>query len=293
MKFCILGSSENWYVRDLMRAATGHSIDVRSFEQMEGCFSQAGVWSVAADGIALENCDAIFVRTMPLGSLEQMVVRIDMLHLLQQQGVQIVNPPRTLEIAIDKWLTLYQLRDLAVAMPATRVCQQRQQAMEAFEQLGRDVVVKPIFGGEGRGIMRVQDPDLAWRVFSALEQLRQVAYVQEFVPHFGYDLRLLAIGNNVVAVRRESSGDWRTNVSRGATAVPVEPTDQQLELVQQIMRRMQATTLGIDLLPARNGRDYLLEVNAVPGWKGTAAATGVDVGTMMIAEAVAQVEARK
>ena len=120
-----------------------------------------------------------------------------------------------------------------------------------------------------------------------------MAYVQEFVPHFGYDLRLLAIGNNVVAVRRESSGDWRTNVSRGATAVPVEPTDQQLELVQQIMRRMQATTLGIDLLPARNGRDYLLEVNAVPGWKGTAAATGVDVGTMMIAEAVAQVEARK
>lgn len=295
MKFCILGSPENWYVRDLVRAAQvhsseRHSIEVRSFEDIEGRCDSRGNWSVWADGLALHEFDALFVRTMPLGSLEQMVVRVDMLHVLQQCGVTIVNPPRTLEIAIDKWLTLHHLRELGVPLPATECCQRRQQSMEAFERLGRDVVVKPIFGGEGRGIMRVQDPDLAWRVFSTLEQLRQVAYIQEFVPHFGYDVRLLAVGANITAVRRESTDDWRTNVSRGAVAVPIDPSAEQVQLVCNVMQRMQATTLGIDLLPARNGKSYLLEVNAVPGWKGTATATGVDVAAWMIQAAIEQVE---
>ena len=305
MKFCILGSPENWYVRDLMRAAKGHSVEVRSFEDIAARYDSGGrfdsarecdsprQWQVMADGCALHECDAVFVRTMPLGSLEQMVVRIDMLHLLQQCGVAVINPPRTLEIAIDKWLTLHHLRKLGVPLPATECCQRRQQSMEAFERLGRDVVVKPIFGGEGRGIMRVQDPDLAWRVFSTLEQLRHVAYIQEFVPHFGYDVRLLAVGCNITAVRRESKEDWRTNVSRGATAVPIEPTAAQVQLVQEIMHRMQATTLGIDLLPGCNGKDYLLEVNAVPGWKGTATATGVDVADWMIKAAIERVESNQ
>jgi len=290
VKFCILGSPENWYVRDLMRAAQGHSIDVCSFEDVEGFYQRQAGWKVLANGCALNDCDAIFVRTMPLGSLEQMVIRLDMLHVLQQQGVISINPPRTLEIAIDKWLTLHRLRRAGLDIPATAVCQRRQQAMEAFERLGGDVVVKPIFGGEGRGIMRVQDADLAWRVFSALEQLRQVAYLQEFVQHFGYDLRLLAVGSKIAAVRRESKEDWRTNVSRGAVAVPIEPTAEQVQTVQRVMQQMQATTLGIDLLPACNGKTYLLEVNAVPGWKGTASATGIDVAGWMIEAAIEQVE---
>lgn len=290
MKFCILGSPENWYVRDLIRAAHEHSIEVRSFENISANCDRNGRWHVKADDCVLSECDAVFVRTMPLGSLEQMVVRIDMLHMLQQFGVQIVNSPRTLEIAIDKWLTLYHLREMGVAIPATECSQRREHSMEAFERLGRDVVVKPIFGGEGRGIMRVHDPDLAWRVFSTLDQLRQVAYIQEFVPHFGYDVRLLAVGDRIAAVRRESHDDWRTNVSRGATAIPIEPNEEQVGLVKRIMQRMQATTLGIDLLPAHNGQSYLLEVNAVPGWKGTAQATGVDVAAWMIEAAVRQVE---
>lgn len=250
-------------------------------------------WEVWGGQVPIHDMDALFVRTMPLGTLEQVVVRIDTLHMLQQEGVEIVNPPRTLEIAIDKWLTLYSLRNLGVRLPPTICCQQRSQAMEAFEQLGGDVVVKPIFGGEGRGIMRVTDPDIAWRVFSTLDQLRHVAYLQKYLPHFGYDLRLLAIGRKVIAVRRESHGDWRTNISRGATAVAVEATDMQVELVHRIMDRMQATVLGIDLLPAEDGSEYLLEVNAVPGWRGTAEATGVDVASEIVRETVRRIEQRK
>jgi ribosomal protein S6--L-glutamate ligase len=300
VRFCILGSSENWFVRDLQRASADHSVEVCAFDSLQAKFVPSMMrgdaltrWEVWGGQVPIHEMDALFVRTMPLGTLEQVVVRIDTLHMLQQEGVEIVNPPRTLEIAIDKWLTLYSLRNLGVRLPPTICCQQRSQAMEAFEQLGGDVVVKPIFGGEGRGIMRVTDPDIAWRVFSTLDQLRHVAYLQKYLPHFGYDLRLLAIGRKVIAVRRESHGDWRTNISRGATAVAVEATDMQVELVHRIMDRMQATVLGIDLLPAEDGSEYLLEVNAVPGWRGTAEATGVDVASEIVRETVRRIEQRK
>ncbi len=300
MRFCILGSPENWFVRDLQRAAADHTVQVCAFDSLQTKFipsmmrvDTSTCWEVWGDRTPLHEMDALFVRTMPLGTLEQVVVRIDTLHMLQQEGVEIVNPPRTLEIAIDKWLTLYSLRDLGVRLPPTICCQQRSHAMEAFEQLGGDVVVKPIFGGEGRGIMRVNDPDMAWRVFSTLDQLRHVAYLQKFLPHFGYDLRLLAIGRKVIAVRREAHGDWRTNISRGATAVAIEATDMQIQLAHRIMDRMQATVLGIDLLPAEDGSEYLLEVNAVPGWRGTAEATGVDVASEIVRETVRRIEQRK
>src|SRR5690606_11612665 len=105
-------------------------------------------------------------------------------------------------------------------VPETHVCQTWQDAVAAFEQLGPSVVVKPIFGGEGRGIMRVDDPDLGHRVFKTLQQMGQIIYLQRFVPHPGYDLRVMVLGEQMWGMRRSSADNWRTNLSRGATATP-------------------------------------------------------------------------
>jgi ribosomal protein S6--L-glutamate ligase len=39
---------------------------------------------------------------------------------------------------------------------------------------------------------------------------------------------------------------------------------------------------GVDLLPGPSGEMYVIEVNAVPGWRALAPATGVDVARAMI-----------
>jgi len=108
VRFCILGSPENWFVRDLQRAAADHSVEVCAFDSLRAQFVPSMMrgdastrWEVWGDQTPLHEMDALFVRTMPLGTLEQVVVRIDTLHMLQQEGVEIVNPPRTLEIAIE------------------------------------------------------------------------------------------------------------------------------------------------------------------------------------------------
>src|SRR5690606_27470331 len=129
--------------------------------------------------------DAVFCRTMPAGTLEQITFRLAVLHSAFAAGVRIINPPRTLELAIDKYATLVQVAALGYRVPETVVVQSRKAAMEAFDMLGGDVVVKPIFGGEGRGVMRIRDRQLAWYCCSTLEGLGAALYVQKFVPPGG------------------------------------------------------------------------------------------------------------
>ncbi len=136
------------------------------------------------------SLDAVLVRTMPLGSLEQVIFRMDCLHALERAAVQVINPTADARNAIDKWLTQHRLHGAGLLTPPTVVCQTRDAALEAFERLGRDVLIKPLFGGEGRGILRIQDADMAWRACGTLQQLGQVMYVQQFQEHLGYDIRV-------------------------------------------------------------------------------------------------------
>jgi len=229
---------------------------------------------------------------MPLGSLEQVIFRMNVLHVAQRRGIPVINRPRTLEIAIDKWLTLDLSSQAGLAIPRTHACQTREQAMIAFEALGGDVVVKPLFGGEGRGLIRVDNIDLAHRVFSTLEQIQAVVYLQEFVPHNGYDIRILFVGDDHFCVARHAaSNDWRTNISRGGQAILHSATEHQLDMARVAKNAVAGDIVGVDILPAVDGRDLLLEVNAVPGWKGVAKACQVDVAHKVLLHAIHQIQA--
>ena len=154
--------------------------------------------------------------------------------------------------------------------------------MEAFRRLGGDVVIKPLFGSEGRGITRICDEALALRAVKMLSGMGAVLYLQEYVPHNGYDLRLLVIGQRVLGIRRRNPHDWRTNVSRGAIAEPIEVTDELARMARQAADAVGAPLAGVDLLPARDGEVYALEVNAVPGWRALARTLEVDVARMVL-----------
>src|SRR5205823_4219646 len=121
------------------------------------------------------------------------------LHTLSERGVRVINPPAALEACVDKYLASARLHAAGLPVPRTIVCQQAESALEAFNQLGGDVVVKPLFGSEGRGMVRVSDPEVAWRTFRALERVGSVIYLQEYLRHPGWDLRVLILGGKVIA----------------------------------------------------------------------------------------------
>ena len=205
----------------------------------------------------LRNLDVVLVRTMPPGSLEQVVARMDMLAGLEACGVRVINSPRALECAVDKYLTTQRLALAGIPVPATIVCENSDTALEAFERLGRDVVVKPLFGAEGRGIMRVSDPELALRAFRTLERLGAVLYLQAFVSGPGFDIRVLLLDDQLVGSMKRipKPGDFRANISQQGTGIAHAKITGSL-------------FAGVDLMYNADNEPLVIEVNAVPGWRG-------------------------
>jgi RimK family alpha-L-glutamate ligase len=289
----IVSGSPGWHVQDLQRAAAAllirtNVIDLRSISSVDD----------------LSCYDALLIRTFPSGSLEQTIFRLALLYRAERKGQLVVNSPAAFEACVDKFTTTARLQAAGIPTPATICCQTLDVAIAAYEQLGGDVVIKPIFGSEGKGLIRVSTRDEAWRACSMLCQMGAVVYLQEFVHHPGYDLRAFVLGGKVLAaMKRSHANDWRTNIARGATAEAVELTGKQEELAIRAAKCVGAEMAGVDLMermsskpplttsPSLSGEEgsqtggtgnLVIEVNGVPGWQGLASVTGIDIARKVL-----------
>jgi ribosomal protein S6--L-glutamate ligase len=277
MHIALISGGAGWHVGDLQRAARqlGHQTSLLDFRKLSAAIGSEPDW--------FYGLDAVIVRTMPPGSLEQVVFRMDILQRAEQQGVTVLNPPRALEICIDKYLATAKLEAKGLPVPPTVVCQTAEQALAAFAALGGDVIVKPLFGSEGRGMVRISDEEMAWRTFRTLERTDCVLYVQKFIPHPGWDLRVFVLNGEVrAAMRRYAKNSWRTNVAQGGRAEKVAVSNMEGSLALRAAAACGTEVAGIDIIYGSDGEPYVLEVNAVPGWRALAPATGVDVAAEII-----------
>ena len=282
-----LVSGFGWHVQDLRRASDGLGIAFTAIPFSELTARVGGqTSSIDSRQIPLAGVDGVLVRMMPPGSLEQVVFRMDALHRLVALGVPVLNAPGAVEASVDKYLALAKIDAAGLPVPQTWVGEGAKAALSAFEELGCDVVAKPLFGSEGRGMVRITEKEVARRVFHALERIGSVLYLQRYIPNRGHDLRAFVLGNRVLgAMRRHApAGDWRTNVSVGGRAEAVTLDAETESLALRAAGAVGARMAGVDLLPDRDGTLVVLEVNAVPGWKALAACTGVDVASEILAE---------
>ena len=310
MKLGVLANEGSWYFRDLERAAIqlGHACERLEFGRLIADVRTASA-SVGHTGMQIgqrghaaignspvsprltvpaiadiaSSYDVVLVRTMPPGSLEQVVYRMDTLSRIEAAGTRVVNSPKSLECAVDKYLTTARLQAAGLPVPDTIVCEHEDDALQAFDQLGGDVVVKPLFGAEGRGIVRVSDPDLAHRTFRTLMRLQSVLYLQRFIDHGGSDVRILVLDGDVVGgMRRRSPHDFRTNVAREAVAESYQPNAMEMDLALRASAATGTFIAGIDLLYDQEGTCYVIEVNAVPGWQAFGRVNEIDVAVRLL-----------
>lgn len=300
LRMALLGEPTGWHLGRLAAAIRGRGHEARAVRWNELAAEVGG--SVRADGErflpdSISQADCVVVRGMPTGALEDVIFRMDVLGRLARRGTAIVNSPRALEVAIDKYLSLARMQEAGIAVPRTIVAQDAAGIEQAWHDLGRIAVVKPLFGSRGRGIERLTTPaDLApyleaARLRAANPALNRspalsgppaACYLQEFVPHDGWDARIFLIGDDALAMRRVSADDWRLNVSRGARAEPWTPPDDWIALARRAADAVGATIAGVDILPAADGRLMVLEVNAVPGWRGLEGAISRDVTGIVV-----------
>jgi RimK family alpha-L-glutamate ligase len=291
----ILSARTGWHTDELLRALTarGHSGSVVPYEALVARVASRGkTVSLAAGAEQVLAADAVLARIIPNGSLEQIIYRVDALHWLEDRGVRVMNSPRTIERCVDKFYTSALLHEAGLETPETIVCERSDDAMNAVREM-RDVIVKPLFGSMGHGMVRVSDPETAFRVFRALEMSRAVFYVQRVIEHNGCDVRAFIVGDRVVAAieRRARDGGWRTNISLGGEARAIDLPPAWCSMAIQAARAVGADYAGVDLLPARDGTTYVLEVNGIPGWSGVQATTPTDVAGAIVDHLCAEIDA--
>lgn len=285
MKIGVLGNPRSWYFDDLSRAANTHGDQcvLLDFRRLTSRIGATGQEQIHCEDIDVIQLDAIIVRTMPPGSLEQVVFRMDVLARCEAAGIVVLNSAKSIECAVDKYLATSRLAKAGLPVPETICCENAESAMDAFTTLGEDVVVKPLFGAEGRGIVRVSDPDLAVRTFRTLERIQSVLYLQRFIDHDGSDIRVLMFdGDCIGAMRRRCPDDFRVNISRAGKAEPHQPTDRELHIARTAMDATGTRFGGVDILYDPVGEPFVLEVNAVPGWRALSRVTGIDVADVVI-----------
>jgi RimK family alpha-L-glutamate ligase len=289
----ILSAHTGWHTDELIRALAerGHSGFVVAYESVVARVgARASTPSLTAASRALLDAPAVLARIIPNGSLEQIIYRVDALHWLEDRGVRVMNGPRTIERCVDKFYTSALLREAGLDTPDTIVCERLDDAMAAMREMG-DVIIKPLFGSMGHGMVRVSDPDTAFRVLRALDITRAVFYVQRVIDHDGADVRAFVVGDRVVAAieRRARDGGWRTNISLGGDARAVELPLTVAEMARTAAAAVGADYAGVDLLRARDGTIYVLEVNGIPGWSGVQSVSDVDIAGAIIDHLVAKV----
>ena len=282
IKVGILGQSGGWHTSALQAAFSRRGIEAPalSITRLTARLGRGPI--LAAGGEPLDVYDVLVVRAIPGGSLEQIIFRMDALHRLARAGVRIVNPPAVIERTVDKYYTSSLMEAAGLPTPRTVVTERFEDALVAFDELGGDVIVKPIFGSEGRGMVRVSDPDTAYRVFRALELGRYVYYLQRFVAHGGQDIRLFVINQQVVAAMRRRGQGWKTNIAQGATAEPLTPDRDLCSLALRAADILGADYAGVDVLPLPEGGYTVIEVNGIPGWRGLQAATGLNAADHLV-----------
>jgi RimK family alpha-L-glutamate ligase len=282
LKAVILGQTGGWHTESLIDSLSRRGVEPQCLSVTRLTASVGGAPRLSVQDLALDAQDVVFVRAVPAGSLEQVIFRMDALRVLESEGVRVINSPRAIECGVDKYYAAALLEDAGLPTPRTIVCERLEDALAAFEQLGGDVVLKPLFGSEGRGIVRVTDPDTAYRALRALELGRYIYCVQEFVPHGLADIRAFVIGDRVIGAMTRTGADWKTNAAQGASVQACDLSPELEEMSVRAARAVGADHAGVDILPCAAGGYSVVEVNTIPGWRALLGATGIDAGQELV-----------
>jgi tetrahydromethanopterin:alpha-L-glutamate ligase len=227
---------------------------------------------LAVKDTILKELNALIIRPVGRGSVEELIFRMDTLYRLQRLGLYVINPPEAIEHCVDKYDVLAILEENGIPVPRTAVTEDADQALRAFDELNRDIIVKPLFGSKGIGSTRITDTEIASTLFKAVRYYHGVIYVQEFVPHGFSDIRAFVIGNQVIAEMKRVAESWKTNYSQGGKPEAATLTKELEDLAIKSASCVECKIAGVDILESEKG-PAVIDVNSQPGWKGLQSVT--------------------
>ena len=242
-------------------------------------------------GDSLGKYDAVLVRCLSHSRAYYLTRWLDGL------GVPAVSPHHTVATCGDKLLTSAALQEAGVPIPRVMVAFTPQAALEAIEEMGYPVVLKPVHGSWGRLLARVNDRDAAEAILEHKSTLggyvHSVFYIQEYVDKPGRDIRTLVAGDEVIYAVYRRSAHWITNTARGGEPLPCPLTPEIADLSLAAAQAVGGGIVAVDLLETAKGRLLVNEVNHTPEFHGAAQATDADIAGKIVDYVLSVAEVRR
>jgi ribosomal protein S6--L-glutamate ligase len=245
------------------------------------------VTSITAGGRDSRDFD-LFLTPRAVGDEGDVELQLELYRTLSESGALLVNSVGALTTAIDKFKSSWLFARAGLPTPRVAVVQRLEDARRALEELGGEVVVKPVFGSLGLGIERAGDDA---RLESLLESSGAL-YLQELVHDIELDVRAFVVGDRVAAAvaRRPAPGEFRGNLSQGASLMPLELDTAAAAVAVAASHLIGLDYSGVDLLLTGDG-PQLIEVNGAPSFRGIHRVTGRDMGEAIVEYALGRVAA--
>ena len=167
--------------------------------------------------------------------------------------------------------------------------------MQAIEELGYPVVLKPAVGSWGRLLSKINDRDAAETVLEHKTVLgsyhHSIFYIQQYIEKKGRDIRSFVVGGDCIAAIYRTSDHWITNTARGATASKCEVTDEVAQISIAAAEAVGGGIVAVDLFESDDGL-LVNEVNYTMEFRNSIDTTGVDIPAVVTSYVIAQVKAQ-
>lgn len=289
MKVAIFSDETGWHTRQLQaalraRGATGRCVDLADCH----VDTQASPSGLVIPGFGGEPPHAAIVRGIAAGSFEQVTKRLGVLHALRELGVTVYNDARAIERSADKSMTSMLLKAAGVPTPPTWATESfavAERIVMRESGLGHTLVLKPLFGSQGRGLRQVAFVNGAHEPLPAPERVEgRLCYLQRFVPpqsRPGFDWRVLVIGGRAVTAMKRVSDHWVHNVAQGARCEPAALDGGLQPVAESAARALDMDYAGVDLIPSQDGIQ-VLEVNGLAAWRGLQRVTPFNIAAALV-----------
>jgi RimK family alpha-L-glutamate ligase len=297
MRVAILTDETGWHTRQLQTALRSRGAVGRCVDLADCRIDTTAAWhGLAIPGYGRELPDAAVVRGIAGGTFEQVTKRLGVLHALRELGVPVYNDARAIERSVDKAMTSLLLHAAGIPTPPTWATESAAQAQRiAIREgaAGHALVLKPLFGSQGKGLQLVGEVDGIHHPLPSLDKgYGSMAYLQRFVPPVcepGFDWRVLVVGGRAITAMRRVSRHWIHNVAQGARCEPQVMTRPLATLAERAAAALALDYAGIDIVPVRrndNGSDesgmQVIEVNGVAAWHGLQRVTNFNIAAALV-----------
>ncbi|WP_407272742.1 RimK family alpha-L-glutamate ligase [Radiobacillus sp. PE A8.2] len=210
---------------------------------------------------------------------------------LEYIGIPVFNSAESIEISDNKISTYQRLTLQRLPIPKTIVGPKVFPGVrsidipvldQVIEELGGfPLIIKEAYGSFGEQVYLIDSKRELQDKINSIED-RPILFQQFISTSYGKDVRLNVVGDEVVAsMLRQSSGDFRANVSVGGTMQVYQPSHYEKQLAIAATKAIGADFAGIDLLFGENG-PVICEINSNAHIRNIYECTGVNVADFMI-----------